>query len=38
MPVSEDHMGLLVVIVLLLVVMPALIYALGWAAKRYSGN
>jgi hypothetical protein len=29
-------MGLLAVVVLLLVVMPALIYALGWASIRFT--
>ncbi len=29
-------MGLLVIVVLLLVVMPALLYLVGWAVKRYT--
>lgn len=29
-------MGLLVVVVLLLVIMPALLYAVGWGVKRYT--
>jgi hypothetical protein len=29
-------MGLLVVVVLLLVIMPALLYLLGWGAKRFT--
>jgi hypothetical protein len=31
-------MGMLVVAVLLLVIMPALLYLVGWGAKRYIGK
>jgi hypothetical protein len=32
---ERSLLGLLVVVVLLLVVMPVLLYLLGWAVKRY---
>jgi hypothetical protein len=32
----ERALGLLVVVVLLLVIMPGLLYVVGWAVKRYA--
>jgi len=33
---ERSLVGLLVVVVLLLVIMPALLYVVGWGVKRYT--